>query len=354
MSYRVAHWLAVAAVLTLHHFVVSDAVAQTSSDGRIVARHGDWQIRCEQPLGAPSEECALVQNVAAADRPNVSLTVVFLETADGQARILRVLAPHGVLLPKGLGLSIDDQMIGYAEYMRCLQGIGCIAEVALDDGLLERFEAGAAATFVIFLTAEEGIGIPISLDGFTAGFAALQNPAAETRRTVEPADPRPPVETSTRVVGAAGPSDPPTFEIPADDRTAIDRLLEDDLFPIVAGAAGGLVLLLFGVLALALGGRRRKRRLARRAREEPVHAAEDDEEDTDLDDALTREDDDEEEEEDLARPRRPAGRRAPQRLAGPPERRQLTYDPLDEIGDVVVAQTGRGADHRPDRGRTRR
>jgi hypothetical protein len=288
--------------------------------------------------------------VEAADRPNVSLTVVFLETADGQARILRVLAPHGVLLPKGLGLSIDNQMIGYAEYMRCLQGIGCIAEVALDDGLLERFEAGAAATFVIFLTAEEGIGIPISLDGFTAGFAALQNPAAETRETVAPADPRPPVETSTRVVGAAAPSEPPTFEIPQDDRTAVDRLLEDDLFPIVAAAAGGLILLLFGALALALGGRRRKRRRTRRTREEPAHEVEED--DAQSDDAFAEED--EEEDEDLARPRRPAARRASQRLAGPPERRQLTYDPLDEIGDVVVAQTGRGNESRPDRGRTRR
>jgi invasion protein IalB len=34
-------------------------------------------------------------------------------------------------------------------------------------------QAGSQATFIIFQTPEEGIGIPISLNGFSAGFDAL-------------------------------------------------------------------------------------------------------------------------------------------------------------------------------------
>ena len=329
----------------------SQTTAQTASEGRVVERYGAWTIRCEKPLGAPLEECALVQNVEAADRPNVSLTVVFLETADGQARILRILAPHGVLLPRGLGLSIDDQMIGFAEYMRCLQGVGCIAEVALDAGLLERFEAGTSATFVIFLTGEEGIGIPIPLDGFARGFEALKDPPPAADRALAERDaPRDPVETSTRVLGATGGSSQssPEFEIPNDPRTALDRLLEDELFPIVAAVAGALILALVGGIALILRGLSGRRRRARAARGGAHRSADGDDledEDDEADDEPADGTDDPD--EDLAEPRRPSARRGQKRLAASSAELQVEEDPLDALGEVVIAQTGRGGRDRP-------
>lgn len=146
--------------------------AHAQAQGTITATHGAWQIRCETPDGAPEEQCALVQNVTAEDRENIGLTVIYLRTADEQAKILRVLAPLGVLLPSGLGLSIDGEDIGRAGFVRCLPN-GCIAEVVMEDQLINRLASGDVATFVIFQTPEEGIGIPISLDGFGAGVAAL-------------------------------------------------------------------------------------------------------------------------------------------------------------------------------------
>ncbi len=134
--------------------------------------HGDWQVRCDTPAGASQEQCVLMQFVTAEDRDNVGLTVIILKTADKQARIMRVLAPLGVLLPSGLGLKIDDTDMGRAGFVRCLPN-GCVAEVILDDKLLDQLNTGKTATFIIFQTPEEGIGIPISLDGFQPGFAAL-------------------------------------------------------------------------------------------------------------------------------------------------------------------------------------
>ena len=96
----------------------------------------DWQIRCDQPPGAREEQCALIQNVTAEDRDNVGLSVIVLKTADKQSRILRVLAPLGVLLPSGLGLGIDDKDIGRAGFVRCLAN-GCFAEVVLEDDLVQ-------------------------------------------------------------------------------------------------------------------------------------------------------------------------------------------------------------------------
>ena len=113
-----------------------------------------------------------MQFVTAEDRENVGLTVIVLKTADKKSRIMRVLAPLGVLLPSGLGLKIDDTDLGRAGFVRCLPN-GCVAEVILEDKLLNQLETGKTATFIIFQTPEEGIGIPISLNGFADGFKAL-------------------------------------------------------------------------------------------------------------------------------------------------------------------------------------
>ncbi len=233
----VAPALAAAAALVA---LATGALAQ----GEVKGVHGDWQIRCDTLPGAAEEQCALLQNVTAADRENVGLTVIVLKTADQSARILRVLAPLGVLLPSGLGLrvlddtaatlpvAIDrggdgptaratlpdglvlqpgdilgtadpartlevlavrdktatlrwsgddakeikvtslDHNIGRAGFVRCLPN-GCIAEVVLEDVLIGQLRNGSTATFIIFQTPEEGIGIPISLTGFGEGFDAL-------------------------------------------------------------------------------------------------------------------------------------------------------------------------------------
>ena len=134
--------------------------------------HGDWQVRCDTPAGAQSEQCVLMQFVTAEDRENVGLTVIVLKTADKKAKIMRILAPLGVLLPSGLGLKIDDTDMGRAGFVRCLPN-GCVAEVILEDKLLQKLEGGKTATFIIFQTPEEGIGIPISLNGFGPGFDNL-------------------------------------------------------------------------------------------------------------------------------------------------------------------------------------
>jgi invasion protein IalB len=142
------------------------------AQGAVRATHGDWQMRCETPPGARAEQCALVQNVAAEDRPNVTLLVIALKTADNQSRLLRVVAPLGVLLPAGLGLKIDDKDIGRAGFVRCLN-TGCIAEVVMDDALVGNLRTGKNATFIVFQTPEEGIGIPVSLTGFGEGLEKL-------------------------------------------------------------------------------------------------------------------------------------------------------------------------------------
>ena len=45
-------------------------------------------------------------SVTAEDRPNIGLTVIVLKTADRKTRLMRVIAPPGVLLPSGVGAAM--------------------------------------------------------------------------------------------------------------------------------------------------------------------------------------------------------------------------------------------------------
>src|SRR5213592_3549899 len=146
--------------------------AAASAQGAVKSVHGDWQIRCDTPPGAQGEQCALMQSVTAEDRPNIGLTVIVLKTSDQKSRLMRVVAPLGVLLPSGLGLKINQADIGRAGFVRCLPN-GCVAEVIMDDNLVKQLRSGETATFIIFQTPEEGIGFPMSLKGFGEGYDKL-------------------------------------------------------------------------------------------------------------------------------------------------------------------------------------
>ncbi len=169
-------------VRSLFRFCLAAAVAAAiamvalpetaGAQGVVRSVHQDWQIRCDTPPGSKTEQCGLIQSVTAEDRPNVGITVIVLKTADKKTRLMRVVAPLGVLLPSGLGLKIDQADIGRAGFVRC-DPRGCVAEVIMDDKLIDRLKTGKTATFIIFNTPEEGIGFPMSLKGFGEGYDKL-------------------------------------------------------------------------------------------------------------------------------------------------------------------------------------
>lgn len=167
--------------------MVACATLPAAAQGTLKQKYGDWQHRCDRPNPAGPEQCILIQNVL--DQSDLNLAVVILRVEDGAATaearrrdpaapavrrpVLRVIAPLGILLPRGLGLKIDDREIGSTGFVRCLES-GCVAEVDMDSALIEGFRRGKTALFAVFLTPEEGRGLPVTLPGFEQGFAQLQ------------------------------------------------------------------------------------------------------------------------------------------------------------------------------------
>ncbi|WP_256810878.1 invasion associated locus B family protein [Mangrovibrevibacter kandeliae] len=162
---------------------VLPALAQPSpaATGTVRSKHGAWAVVCDQPAGAAGDQCALLQTVVSAERPDIGLAVIALKTADGKARILRVLTPLGVILPAQIGVYLDGVQVGSLEFKRCFED-GCYAEAILDKvetingqqmSLLDALTKAKKVVFTVFDTLEVGIGFDIDMNGFPEGFAAL-------------------------------------------------------------------------------------------------------------------------------------------------------------------------------------
>ncbi len=152
---------------------VSWAQAGGKPSGKVRATHGAWQLVCGKPAGAKSEKCAILQSVTDSDRPNVGLAVIMMKSRDAKSRLLRVVAPLGVLLTKKLQLNIDNAAVKSWPFIKCGR-MGCIAETVVKDELVTKLKSGKSAMFIIYQTPESGIGIPISLNGFARAIKELK------------------------------------------------------------------------------------------------------------------------------------------------------------------------------------
>jgi len=167
---RPAIWLlraAAAALLAFGLALPRNGAAAAAGDATSA-----WETHCETPPGAAGEQCAVVQSVVDDQRPNVTLVIIALKTADHKSRLLRVIAPLGALIPTGLDLKLDADDVGRMGFMRCLPN-GCVAETLIDDKLLQRLETAQTMTLVLFQTPEEGIGVPAPMAGFKDAFEKL-------------------------------------------------------------------------------------------------------------------------------------------------------------------------------------
>jgi invasion protein IalB len=163
-----------------------------AAQGVVRGNFSDWELRCEQQQGR-EEQCILYQNVADEKDANINVVVVVLRVAEPAADgkpavrkpVLRVIAPLGVLLPRGLGLRIESATekdkdgkpvvkdIGSTGFVKCVPS-GCVAEVEIDERLNNELKNGSTATFIIFDKPNEGRGLPLALVGYEKGIEALK------------------------------------------------------------------------------------------------------------------------------------------------------------------------------------
>jgi len=148
-THRILPVLAVSLALATLPGTGGSAMAQ----GVVRSVFNDWQIRCDTPPGAQGEQCALIQSVTRRRPRQCRHHRDRAQDGGSKERLMRVVAPMGVLLPSGLGLKIDSVDVGRAGFVRCLPS-GCVAEVVMDETLIKQLRTGTTATFIIFQTPE--------------------------------------------------------------------------------------------------------------------------------------------------------------------------------------------------------
>jgi invasion protein IalB len=145
--------------------------APAQQEAVVKATHGDWEVRCVEA----SDECVMVQRVPGASE-NTLYVVELVRLKDNPNGVagMRVRAPMGVLLTRGLQVRIDDGQPVQAPFVFCVQDV-CIAEIVLREQDLNLFRRGAVATLTVFAAQapdapQEG---EMSLIGFTKSFEEL-------------------------------------------------------------------------------------------------------------------------------------------------------------------------------------
>jgi invasion protein IalB len=149
----------------------------------VVATHGDWKIQCETAPkaasgeAAPRKQCGMVQTTRNEKQPKAMLTLVLVKEKqnDKVVPMMRVVAPIGVFLPTGIALEVDGAAVGRVPFTRCLRQV-CFAFAAASGDMFEKLRKGKTANFIIYEGPGLALPMKISLSGFSAAFAALDEP----------------------------------------------------------------------------------------------------------------------------------------------------------------------------------
>lgn len=136
------------------------------------AKFKDWTAQCE-PIGESQQvRCYISQSLVTKDegKPLMGIAIGYVVENDQPAMLVRL--PLGVFLRPGIALQIDGGEQKNYPYERC-DPSGCVAGVPMTEALVAAFKAGNKAV-ITFHNGQKPIPLPVSLNGFTAGFDSLR------------------------------------------------------------------------------------------------------------------------------------------------------------------------------------
>jgi len=134
------------------------------------AQFKDWQRQCER-LPAGGQSCHIVQQVFNPDTGALAMRVQVGFTPQRQPLLL-VTLPLGVALRPGIVMRDDGRGDWPVRFDVCT-GDGCRAAEVLDADQLGAMKRGSKAVLTIADLGGRKIEVPLSLLGFTRGYASI-------------------------------------------------------------------------------------------------------------------------------------------------------------------------------------
>ncbi|MGC9370933.1 MAG: invasion associated locus B family protein [Paracoccaceae bacterium] len=142
--------------------------------------HGAWEMRCVHAPEGQADPCQLYQLLSDdGANPTAEISVFAIQNEQGAVAGATIATPLETLLTQQLRLSVDGSKAKVYPFTWCSQA-GCFARVGFTAADIEAFKAGAEATLTIVPMAapDQTVDLKISLNGFTAGFEAIQAASA--------------------------------------------------------------------------------------------------------------------------------------------------------------------------------
>ncbi len=158
--------LAIAAIaaLFLTPALAQDALTLPGGASALSETHGDWTVKCAVELSANKIGCALSQQQA--DKATQQ-RVLAIELLPAAGDLLGTLAlPFGLLLDKGVTLSLDDAAPLPLQRFRSCYPDGCHVALDLSPDVVTQLRHGAALKIKAVTDAGEDAPFSVSLKGF--------------------------------------------------------------------------------------------------------------------------------------------------------------------------------------------
>lgn len=132
-----------------------------------------WDTSCVQATRQDEPNCEMSQLVIVPQSRQVLLRMEIEVPGDGSGTRLVLQLPHGMYLPAGLTLAIDDKAWQETDVQTC-DGNGCYAGLAIDDEALRRLREGEQMTVTFQQLSRQPVSVPVDLNGFSEAYAKIR------------------------------------------------------------------------------------------------------------------------------------------------------------------------------------
>ena len=129
-----------------------------------------WIVNCASVTGQVN--CEAVQRLMLQKTGQLLLGITIRLPKGAKDPTMMVQLPHGMYLPSGVSLKIDDSAAKKEPVQTC-DAKGCYVGLAIDPGLLKTMQSGKAMTVTFQNLAKKDITIPVTLSGFAEAYKKL-------------------------------------------------------------------------------------------------------------------------------------------------------------------------------------
>ncbi|MEO1205976.1 MAG: invasion associated locus B family protein [Pseudomonadota bacterium] len=122
-----------------------------------------WAVQCNNP--GQGLVCRATQNIFITKTRQRLLSVAVSKPSGDKNLAMLIQLPHGLFLPGGLSLKVDDDAAKQLAVQTCDQS-GCYAGHPIDTALLSKLKSGSRLTISFQNLQKKTMSIPVPLSGF--------------------------------------------------------------------------------------------------------------------------------------------------------------------------------------------